>query len=854
MLHGLKTTMDIRQHFRLLPGRIATQYTYADLARVPVLAMLYLLLAVLAMKFGTVQGNVATLWPASGLALFALLRYGMQLWPGVFIGAFAAGLWIHDPADVSLAIALGNTLDCVAGVWLLRRSNFRMELHRLPDYYRLVLWGGLIATSISALIGPGALLLADYYTADRWADVALHWWMGNTLGVALATPTLLIWRQSPGFLQRQEHLWEAAILWSLSVVLGLMVFSGWHPGWLPAETTILPFWVTPLIIWAALRFGRHGVSLQLLLYFSQSLIGVISGHGLFAPDMAASGLINFWFFHLITSIAAMTLGIALHERRTAAEEVLAEKIRLRSVIDAIPDLIFFKDVDGVYSGCNKAFEAFTDTRESAIVGKKDFDILPRAVADRLRDQDAWALSQQTARTSEEWGTHADGHQVLHETLRTPLRDVHGEVTGLVGISRDITRRRATEQERAMLYETIAASHDEIYIFDADGLHFRFINAGALQNLGYTLQEAHGLTPLNLKPFFTAEDFRQLLAPLFMHEKSLQIFETMHRRKDGSLYPVEVHLQLFETDSERYFLAIVQDISHRLESEHALRLAASVFEHSKQSILITDAAVRIVSVNQSFIDITGFSAAEVIGHNPRLLGSGAHDKAFYQAMWSAVSTTGSWSGEVWNRRKDGTLYVEWLDICTVRDASGQVTNYIGLSYDITDRKAEEESIRHLAQHDFLTGLPNRVLFYDRFEQALAAARRHHTPFAVLFLDLNRFKQINDTLGHRFGDELLKAVAIRLTDIMRATDTICRMGGDEFVILVSELDSAEHAEILTRKLSDKFVAPCTVEGRDIQVSFSIGHAVYPQHGETMESLLEAADAAMYDAKHLDRVRRL
>lgn len=184
----------------------------------------------------------------------------------------------------------------------------------------------------------------------------------------------------------------------------------------------------------------------------------------------------------------------------------------------------------------------------------------------------------------------------------------------------------------------------------------------------------------------------------------------------------------------------------------------------------------------------------------------------------------------------------------------MTNYIGLSYDITNRKEVEENIRHLAQHDFLTGLPNRMLFSDRLEQTLAAARRNNTVFAVLFLDLNRFKHINDTLGHKFGDDLLKSVATRLVDSMRATDTICRLGGDEFVILVPELGGESHIGLLLEKLAEAFQTPCRVQEREIIVSFSVGYAIYPQDGNSLESLLEFADTAMYRNKNREKLERL
>ncbi len=832
--------------------KLLTGYRASDLLAIPALAIAYLLLAIVVMKFGTVQGNVTLIWPSLGFGLFVLLRFGPRLWPGVFLGALSAGFWINDPWFLSFTIATANTLDALLGCWLLLPLSGRIKLRRLPDYFQLVLFGGLLAPLASAIIGPAALHLSGYISPDQIPVSILRWWMANTLGMILLTPALIILEQRHNLLARNEYLWEGLVLLTLSITVGLIVFSGMHPDWLPAGLAPMSFWVTPFLIWSAIRFGRHGVSLQLLMYFALSLFGISMHQGIFSHDLLTSGLINFWFYHLTTSVAGMTLGIALHERHEAEAEVCSEKARLRDVVDAIPFPLFLKDANGAYLLVNQAFLRPFNRPEDDIIGKRSPDLMPPDGAVQMDRQDQQVLSLGIAQRVEEWMQFPNGSRELHQITKVPMRDAGGHVIGLVGLSQNITERHAMELERARLYDTIAASHDEVYLFDADTLRFRFMNSTALQHLGYSLEQSRALTPLDLEPFFTPEDFRGLLAPLFMHEKTVQIFETMHKRMDGSLYPVEVHLQLFENGQERYFLAIVQDISHRIDAEHALRLAASVFEHSKQSILITDAETRIVSVNQAFTRITGYAEADVLGKNPRLLSSGTHGESFYRTMWDTILATGGWSGEVWNRRKDGTLYAQWLDICMVKDATGRVTNFIGLSYDITERKAAEENIRRLAQHDFLTGLPNRILFYDRFEQALAAAKRNQSHFALFFLDLNNFKHINDTHGHRFGDELLKAVAQRLSDSMRATDTTCRLGGDEFVILVPEIEHPEQAQKLQQILVEKFDAPCVVGGQPVQISFSIGHAVYPQDGDSMDALLEAADSAMYQVKKAEKAR--
>lgn len=811
------------------------------------LAAFYLALAKIALSFATIQGNVTILWPASGLALAALLVFGSRYWPGVFLGAFAAGVTVDDPLWLAFAIAAGNTLEPLAGTWMLRRLRTDINIPLLRDYYKMIVPGALVAPLPSAVIGSGCLLLAGFVPTGQLGEVMLHWWMADALGIVIIAPALLVWRRFPDNLHSLEHLWEGMALLGLAWYLGAIPHLG-ATAPVPLHPVVQLFLLIPLYLWAALRFGRHGLMLLMMLFFFQSLTGLLMSVGMFAADV--DGLRNFWLYYMITGFSAMTLSTVLLERQTNARLVADERARLKSIIDTMPDAVYCKHPDNSYALRNRACLACLDTSEAEAAGKSDFDFFPEDEASRRMQKDAALMAEGRSERSEEWVVFKDGHRKLLDSSRAPLRNHAGDVIGLVAVCRDITEQRALQHEHELLYRAISASLNEVYIFDADTLRFRYVNQGALSNLGYSAAEISNLTPVDLKPYFTAEDFRGLLTPLFMHQEPVKVFETMHRRKDGSLYPVEVHLQLFENAGQRSFLAVIQDISRKLESEQQLRLAASVFDYSKQAIVITDTNASILSVNPSFTTVTGYTEDEVIGRNPRLLGSGRHDKAFYQSMWADLLADGHWSGEIWNRRKDGSLYIEWLDIVSVQNHLGQPVNYIGLSYDITERKAVEESMRQMAEHDFLTGLPNRILLLDRIAQALAAAQRNHGAFAVFYLDLNRFKEMNDTLGHQFGDEVLKVVANRLTELVRASDTVCRMGGDEFVILVPEIVHPDQALALQEKLLEAFQEPCDINGMRMVISFSIGHATYPQHGNSVDQLLESADRAMYAAKTVQR----
>ncbi|WP_300438590.1 EAL domain-containing protein [Zoogloea sp.] len=282
----------------------------------------------------------------------------------------------------------------------------------------------------------------------------------------------------------------------------------------------------------------------------------------------------------------------------------------------------------------------------------------------------------------------------------------------------------------------------------------------------------------------------------------------------------------------------------------LRLASRVFESSREGIIITDPETRILAVNPSFVKITGFSAADVIGKRPKLLASGRHDPDFYRNMWKKIQETGSWSGEIWNRRIDGSVYPEHLDICAVRGENGEVLHYVGTFLDLTERKAAEDRIRQLAEFDILTRLPNRSLFSDRLAQAMALAERESKRVAVFVIDLDRFKTVNDSLGHAIGDEILQEVSLRLRRLVRHSDTVSRLGGDEFAVLLTGLDQPAQTLPVARKILESLSEPYLIREHDLQITPSIGIALYPDNGSDTGTLLQNADAAMYHAKHLGR----
>lgn len=298
---------------------------------------------------------------------------------------------------------------------------------------------------------------------------------------------------------------------------------------------------------------------------------------------------------------------------------------------------------------------------------------------------------------------------------------------------------------------------------------------------------------------------------------------------------------------RNFNILVEKLEHANER---LQLFVKMFDNSGEAIFITDAQQKIIAVNPACYKITGYTEEEFIGHNPNILNSGRQDEQFYKAMWKSINDTGLWQGEIWNRRKNGEIYPEWLSIGTVKNSQNEIINYIAVFSDITRRKEDEAHIEHLAHYDSLTHLPNRALFADRLKHALVAGTRNKTKTALLFLDLDRFKYVNDTMGHVAGDLLLQSVAERLKSCVRESDTICRQGGDEFMILLPDGSDTEDAEKVARKIIGAMEIPHRIGDKEVVITFSIGISICPDDATDEDMMIKHADDAMYMAKDSGR----
>ncbi len=406
--------------------------------------------------------------------------------------------------------------------------------------------------------------------------------------------------------------------------------------------------------------------------------------------------------------------------------------RLKSVFENIPDLIWLKDTQGVYLTCNQAFERFFNLKGGGIIGKTDAH-LPHGGrrSEMMQSEDRHVMEDGKPAMIEQWATNVrTGKSVFFDVIKAPVRMPDGRLIGVLGIARDMTRRK--------------------------------------------------------------------------------------------------------------------------EDEEKLQLAALVYRNSSEAILITNARNEILAVNPAFERITGYSAAEILGKDPKILSSGRQDKAFYKVMWNTLHEKGVWRGELWNRKKNGEVYAAWLTINVIYNDDGSVRYYVGLSDDFTEKKEAEDMIWRQANFDFLTDLPNRRMLLDRLQQETTKVAQSSKKLALLFLDLDNFKDVNDTLGHDMGDRLLTDVAHRLTGCVREIDTVSRLGSDEFAVILTELTDLPTAEKIAQKILHALAQPYWLDDEVAYLSASIGITVYPDDGMQIDVLLKNADQALYAAKQAGRNR--
>lgn len=429
------------------------------------------------------------------------------------------------------------------------------------------------------------------------------------------------------------------------------------------------------------------------------------------------------------------------------------------------------------------------------------------------------------------------------TYYSPIYDeTKKNIIGLTCYNLDITERRNIEIQMQMADIALNTITDAIYLVD-EAAAIIYANQAACNSLGYSKEELIGKIIFDIDPMMTPDKISNIRETSRM--KNPMQFETKHKRKDGTIFDVEI--TTYPHMDGQVGLSIVKDITDRKKTDEKLKLLASVFTSAKEGIVITDTSGIILDVNEAYSLITGYSKNEVIGQNAGFLKSDKHEIEFYKRMWSELVQNKYWIGEIWNRRKNGEIFVERLTISAISDSEDKTSSYVGLLTDITMGKDYESTLERMAFYDSLTGLPNRMLLSERINQAMTFTKRLKNMMAVCYLDLDGFKPVNDNFGHSIGDKLLIEVANRMQKCIRESDTVARIGGDEFAILLLNVTNNEECEITVSKILESINEPYIINNiMSINVTASIGITLYPQDASSSDLLLRHADQAMYLAK--------
>jgi diguanylate cyclase (GGDEF)-like protein/PAS domain S-box-containing protein len=540
--------------------------------------------------------------------------------------------------------------------------------------------------------------------------------------------------------------------------------------------------------------------------------------------------------------------MAAHAQRVHTRRLMAVH---QAILDTVEDGIIGINADGDILFANPAAERMLAPRKG-LVGRPFAQLLwcgenqcdwsshplaaaPKGAARFYRDSDFF---------------HRENGQTFPVAYNASAIDLRGNGGAWwVLVFQDISERKKADALLRQHELVIETTNDGFWMIALSG-HLIEVNQAYADMMGYTREELIGMHISQLSLMEDTEQVRAQIERIIV--QGFGRFETRHRHKDGRIIDFDASVTYLA--EAKCLFSFLRDVTERKKIEEELRVAAVTFE-THDGIMITDSQANIIRVNKAFTDITGYSPEEVLGKNPSIMSSGQQDKAFYTEMWQQLIHIGSWSGEIWDKRKNGQVYPKWVTITAVKNEQQETTQYVAIFSDITERKKVEEEICNLAFYDDLTKLPNRRLFLDRFRAALPVSARYNIYGAVLFIDLDKFKTLNDTLGHDYGDLLLIEVAYRIKLCVRKMDTVARLGGDEFVVLIEGLNENEEEALcmvgqVAEKIRETLARPYRLKKHTYQCSPSIGVSLYRGIDESVDLLLHHADLAMYQAKDAGR----
>ena len=793
-------------------------------------------------------------------AAFALFAASLLLWPR------------HELGEMPLYGFLPHGLFAGWLLWRGARVAWRWPVAAWLISMQWLAWPWALALSASLLLMlPGARLLQGTAGEEEGSAIAqLLWRLLEVSAYLLAPPIALLgvfslWYGTLPQVLQWTALAAGCAMLAMTCWLPLLRMSGWPEQRRLLELLVIllvmlvvwasmvsnaqslpfprPVLFFPLLIWAAFRGRLLGACL------SGSLLCLLLSLPCFLPGLylhaGVAELMNDTVLCLTFIVAALLVATLSDVQRRKEDELNEFRSRVESLVNNSPNMMSLKGLDGRFLLANRAYSRMLGVSEHAMVGRSLEDYFTADDASRIKQQDAVVLNCLEARQFEE-SFSVGGSSFTMLVSKFPLFDSQGRPAGVGSVDTDITRSREEQQAKkeaedkywALVEQTLVG----IYIMQDEKLVY--VNPKLADIVGYPPQEIQNMALERLLPASEAARIRLQIKRRLRDNIPIMHYTTRAISRDGHLVNLEVHSRLVEYEGKPALIGVVVDISDRIAADTNLKLAAKVFENSAEGILILDADARIIAVNHAFTRITGYEEGEALGKLSRIFAD--NGDATSQQMQQALALHGQWQGEMRDRRKNGDWYPAELSISLVRDDAGCHSNYVAVFSDITVRKQAEERLQFLANHDPLTRLPNRSSLISRLEQAIVEMSGEPGPLAVMFIDLDRFKLINDSFGHQSGDELLREIAIRLANSVGERGLLARQGGDEFTLLLTRFADQSELAGLAEEILAVLGRGLRLEEHEVCVTGSIGISVFPNDGTDARSLLKNADVAMYRAK--------
>lgn len=759
------------------------------------LALIYYSAALIGLSLAFEQANTSPVWPPAGIAIAATIYYGFRLLPGVFLGALFATLSTDLPVGASLIVALGNTAEPVVAALILKHYAGHNFLNRARGIVVFVA-ALMCAAYTSAITGVSTLIVTLDIPLTQASSLLVTWWLGDLTGGLVFAPFLLSMAQGVRSEEIKKNAQETFALLSITTLSMLIIF--WGSAVFSQAQYPIAFFILPLIAWSAVRFQLITTMSFMLLISTVAVYATLLGLGPFVTPSANESLLLLQAFIGIYVVTALILSATETEKRLAKEALLQSQAILEQRVEerTLQLKIAYESLEEEADHLEKVSGALVGLLDATAVDQtQDFyNICARELASAYQTEYAFVGvfsndSKTKVRTLSVWQGSQFVDNFEYDLIGTPCEDACNNASVLVPADAKLKY----PDDQLLVDMDINSYYGAALVTDSNN------------TLG--IVAVMDSRPINIP------QWKEPILNIYAHRMALEV--------------------------------------ERISQNRELELAARVFSHSAQGMVITNNQGVILRINPAYADMAHMPANEIIGTPlASLITPAKGEGRSIQQLIEELQASGNWQGEILQTRMGDLPFPAWMSITATRDEHGKVSQYIGIIKDVTEQKNNEERIFHLAHYDTLTSLPNRLSFQNQLDSALTLATQKNRSVALLFIDLDRFKLINDTSGHDVGDILLTQVAQRLQSSVRPIDYLARLGGDEFTALLPEINSSQDAAKIAEKILASFLEPFSLICGDIITSASIGIALFPSDASDATSLLQHADIAMYRAKEKGR----